>query len=362
MGRRWLEDRIATLVEQDGSFSQYSVNYHRVLLDTLSQVEIWRRELDAPPFSARYQARCKAAVCWLAALTDAQTGNAPNVGSNDGARLYDLSCATYRDFRPSVQLASALFLGRRAYAEETCDEPLLWLEIPPCPEEAVPAEESVMHQEGGDLVLHAGGAFAMLRFARYRFRPGHADCLHLDLWHRGENILRDGGTYSYNTEPRWLDYFSGGASHNTVQFDGRSQMPRLGRFLFGEWLQMDECSEISREGGRLSWSGAYTDWKGARHRRTVGVAASKWSIVDEIEGYREKAVLRWRLIPGNWQLSGTVCVSDAAAISVVTDAPSRMELVTGWESIYYQDKTELPVLEVEVGPGRWIIETEIALN
>ena len=40
----------------------------------------------------------------------------------------------------------------------------------------------------------------------------------------------------------------------------------------------------------------------------------------------------------------------------------RIEIVTGWESLFYQQKTELPVLEIEVGPGHWVIETEIKLK
>ena len=64
-GRRWLEDRVTRLVGSDGSFAQYSVNYHRVLVDTLSQVEFWRAELKERPFSEEYAARCRAAVEWL---------------------------------------------------------------------------------------------------------------------------------------------------------------------------------------------------------------------------------------------------------------------------------------------------------
>ena len=45
-GRTMLEERVERLVASDGSFSQYSVNYHRLLLDTLSITEWWRRELE----------------------------------------------------------------------------------------------------------------------------------------------------------------------------------------------------------------------------------------------------------------------------------------------------------------------------
>ena len=53
-GRTMLEERVVRLVASDGSFSQYSVNYHRVLLDTLSVTEWWRRELEGEVFSDRF--------------------------------------------------------------------------------------------------------------------------------------------------------------------------------------------------------------------------------------------------------------------------------------------------------------------
>lgn len=362
-GRRWLEERVQALVGSDGSFSQYSVNYHRVLLDTLCQVESWRRELGEQPFGERYLARCRSAALWLASLTDRVSGNAPNVGANDGARLYDLSCAPYRDYRPTVQLACTLFYDRRAYSDPACDEPLSWLELEPSQPELLPVPESAEHREGGDVVLREGEVLAMIRFANYRFRPGHTDCLHLDLWRQGVNLLRDGGSYCYNTEPRWLEYFTGPQSHNTVQFDGRGQMPRLGRFLFGEWLRMDQCSGISREGAVLVWSGAYVDWMGGAHKRTVRLGGLELHVVDEVHGHRDRAVLRWRLAPGPWRLSGNLCSSPCADITIHCDSPlRRIELVGGWESLEYLDKSELPVLEAEAGPGRCVIETTISLR
>jgi hypothetical protein len=51
IGRRWLENRAKYLIETDGSFSQYSVNYHRVMLDTVWMAEFWRREVGKKAFS-----------------------------------------------------------------------------------------------------------------------------------------------------------------------------------------------------------------------------------------------------------------------------------------------------------------------
>ena len=363
IGRRLLEDRVTRLVAGDGSFSQYSANYHRVLLDTLCQVEIWRRKCTDDCFSNKFRQLNSAAVDWLYQLTDRISGDVPNLGANDGARLYSLACTPYRDFRPTIQLASVFFNNSRAYRSGICDEPLLWLDLNSAPYAEPAGAVFVVHKNGGDVILRGDNCHAMIRFAAFRFRPSHADCLHLDLWHNGKNILRDGGTYSYNTDPDWLDYFSGARSHNTVQFDDRNQMPSLGRFLFGNWLEMDECGDVLRRNGQLEWSGACTDWKGASHRRSVTLDRTIFKVTDEVNHFNNKAVLRWRLAPGLWRLEGTICGSELAELRITTDAPTRrLEIVTGWESLYYQQKTELQVLEIEVPPGHWTITTEITLK
>lgn len=362
-GRRYLEDRVLTLVAEDGSFSQYSVNYHRVMLDTLCQAEIWRREFGDHAFSEKYQRRCSAAVDWLRQFSDDISGAAPNFGANDGARLYSLSSTPYRDFRSSIQLAAVLFNNSRAYPSGSWDEPLQWLGLEESPFLGASHAPMVVHNDGGDVILRNGNTFAMIRFAAFRFRPSHADCLHIDLWHDGQNILRDGGTYSYNTSQEWLDYFTGSKSHNTIQFDDRNQMPRLGRFLFGEWLAMNQCGDPVSSNGQLTWTSAYCDWKLARHRRTVSLDRLVLTVEDKIEGFKEKAVLRWRLAPVQWILEGTDCSSQLAQLQIITDAPvRRLELLQGWESLYYQHKSELPVLEVEVPPGQWTITTKITLK
>lgn len=363
LGRQWLENRVTRLVAPDGSFSQYSVNYHRVLLDTLSMVAIWRRASNLSEFSERFQRRCGVAAEWLVAMMAPETGHAPNWGANDGARLFPLTDTAYGDFRPSARLAYALFKEAGIFNDKESDALLHRLKVAPPLFSGEKATLSRVFPDGGVAVLRGEASWAVVRFAAFRFRPGHADCLHFDLWHRGENILRDGGSYSYHTEDKWLDYFSGTASHNTVQFDERNQMPRLGRFLFGAWLKMEECSGLQESDGCLSWTGAYTDWQKARHRRTVSVSGDRWRVRDEISGFKEKAILRWRLNPDEWVLEGNVCSSELARITLHTEAPVRhMALSTGWESLFYQQKTELPVLEIEVGPGRWVLETEMELR
>jgi hypothetical protein len=69
-------------------------------------------------------------------------------------------------------------------------------------------------------------------------------------------------------------------------------------------------------------------------------------------------VLRWRLKPGPWTLSGTAVTDGRHRLAVSATVPLvRCELVEGWESRYYLQKTPIPVLEVELGaPGRIVSE------
>ena len=53
-GRRLLEDHISNLIESDGTFSQYSLNYHRFMLDTCSLVEAWRSHKGLEFFSENF--------------------------------------------------------------------------------------------------------------------------------------------------------------------------------------------------------------------------------------------------------------------------------------------------------------------
>lgn len=347
LGRHWLEERIGRLVVTDGSFSQHSTNYHRLMLDTCAMAETLRRSYGQPAFSAHARERLAAATRWLATLTDAQSGDTPNLGANDGARLFVLDGSAYRDFRPSLRWAARLFLDA---APKAPDERLAWLDLDAGATGAPPVQTRATQllPEGGYARLGTAGAWALLRLPRFRFRPSHADALHLDLWIDGVNRLRDGGSYSYNADAQWLRYFGGTASHNTVQFDDRDQMPRLSRFLFGDWLEAEEL--VLDETG-TGFTAAYRDAQGARHRRRVRLEPGRCVVVDEVSGLRHKAVLRWRMAPsdGGWRCADGVWSDAHLRIAVRSSAPiARFECVEGWESRHYDEKSPLPVLEVEV--------------
>lgn len=347
MGRKWLENRAKHLIEKDGTFSQYSVNYHRVMLDTYSMAELWRRELDLSLFSPALYAKIGLATEWLYQLTQPQNGDAPNLGHNDGSRLLPLCDSDYRDFRPSVQLASVLFHNSSAWLNAGCyDKPLTLLGLAK-PDKPLSELTSFHFKQGGYIGLRSTSkAFVLFNYPKFCFRPAQNDALHVDFWFDGVNLLRDGGTFSYNAGQRYIDYYGGTQSHNTIQFDGHDQMPRLSRFLLGAWLKAQDvsCDKVKRYS-----CASYRDYMGCQHKREISLSESQLLVVDNIKGVKQKAILRWRLAPGEWIIEGNKVTNHLHTIIIDSNVEiKRFELVEGNESRYYYQESSIPVLEVEV--------------
>jgi hypothetical protein len=344
-GRGWLEERASALIDGDGTFSQYSVNYHRLMLDTFSLAEVWRRSLRLPSFSQQTYERMAAATRWLQQFTDQQTGHAPNVGANDGALLLPLTSCAYQDFRPSLQLASALFCNARGIADAgPWNDALAWLGVD-LPRELLPDPAIAIFRHGGFCILRKGAAVAFLRFPAFQFRPSQSDFLHVDLWVAGKNILCDAGSYSYADDAA-VQYYSGVASHNTVQFGSRDQMPRLGRFLFGEWPSAVCVPELKEDGEAASIAFFYTDWHGACHERRLVLSENSLVCTDRLSGSKENAVLRWRLPRAWWTLSGSNVSTETLSLRVEgQEAGVQLAIADGCKSLHYLQEEAVSVLE-----------------
>ena len=355
-GERYLYERVNRLVMPDGTFSQYSVTYHRLMLDTMSLVVLWNRYLALPALSPGYIERMTNAVDWLFTFTDSKSGDAPNIGANDGAHILNFFACPFRDFRYSVELGRQLFCGSTAYGGEIQRRVSSLFDLS-SQSGSITKTKHKTFSSGGFAHLSSIESWGVLHFPVFSFRPSQADLLHFDLWYDGENILRDGGSFSYNTEPEWLDYFSGTASHNTVQIDNRQQMPKVSRFLFGKWPKAYNVKARSTDDG-CEFVSKYSDWLGASHERRIEFLSKSVIIVDSIKGVNEKATLRWRLKDGEWNVSSNKVTDGIISIDVkASEDISRFNLVKGYESRYYGKKNQIPVLEIDVEQDAQIMTT-----
>ena len=368
-GKYWLENRVNQLIHDDGSFSQYSLNYHRLLIDTLNIVEFFRKYSKQEKFSILYYQKAGHAIKWLFEMINPETGTGPNLGANDGSRVYNLTSCDYLDMRPSIQTAYVLFFDQRAYQDGPWDEALYWLNIQIPKNKNLPMQKQyIIFPDGGYVRINwltnlQKQIIAYLRFSNYNFRPCHADSLHLDLWFDNINILRDGGSFSYNTDNFFHRYFSGIESHNSIQFDNHDQMPILGRFLFGNWTKMKSIGKIICSNSKISWKASYIDYKKCFHQRSIIIEDKAIKIIDTIKAFKNNAVLRWRLFDSNWKIYENICKCNIFEIKILSNIKSvNFKLTQGYESLYYMEISKVPVLEIHIKGNNAVLMSIIKFN
>jgi len=91
---------------------------------------------------------------------------------------------------------------------------------------------------GGYYICRTLDHFTFIRCGNHKDRPSHADNSHMDVWVKGENIIRDSGSYKYNTTKEFSDYFTGTAGYNAVMVNNESQMLKGSRFIWYYWTQV----------------------------------------------------------------------------------------------------------------------------
>jgi hypothetical protein len=363
-----LEWLIHDLIANDGSFAQHSLNYHRVLISTMNMVEYFRHFFKHPSFSASFYKKMCDAIFWMYQMVDPKTGKGPNLGANDGARVYALSERSYTDYRSEIQLGSYLFLKKRFYQTNVLNEPLQWLQLDPdhYPIHSI-NRKSCMYPDGGyvtfyDTLHDTVPAWGLIRCSTDRFRPHHADTFHFDFWVNGINVLRDSGSYSYDISSSIRSNLISAAAHNTASFDTHDQMPVISQFLYGQWIKAKTVQPISTHtSGKLSWCGVYTDYKGCSHQRRILIHKKKWRIIDKLTHFNQKAIVRWRLMSDHWILSNNCLFGKIIKLRIFSNVHAAIRLTTGLESLYYMKKTEIPVLEISVNQSPAMVMTEISL-
>jgi hypothetical protein len=99
-----------------------------------------------------------------------------------------------------------------------------------------------------------------------------------------------------------------------------------------------------------SCAASYRDSEGACHTRKVTLGNESCIVIDDVSNFKNNAIIRWRLAPegGPWHCENSGCHGRNVTLHITATAPfKRFEIVDGWESRYYNQKTRIPVLEVE---------------
>jgi len=345
LGSHWFHRALQMQIFPDGAYVQHSMNYHRLML----QLSLWYFSIshamkdDFPHTSKDLLGK---SAQWMIDQVDPISGNAPNLGHNDGSNLLPISPRNQSDYRPIAQAASRAFCGKPCYGPGIWDELSLWLELDNIQENHDSARENLTQV----LKLGTPQSWATLRAVQFVDRPAHADQLHVDLWYRGCNIARDAGTYRYTASAPWQNALAGTAVHNTVTVNQADQMQRAGRFLWLKWAQAHVLSRSENEICAQHYGYAMI---GAIHQRTLNyVDDQNWSIIDSILSadrsiQKTTATLQWLLPDLPWELNQNTLILHHAQfdchltlqidnLNAELSTPPTFQLVRAGEVLYGQ--------------------------
>lgn len=366
-GWRVFQADLKDQLDSEGSYIQHSTTYHRVMLQACLWLLCLGRapKLDLDPDLLR---RLGAGQAWLLAMVDPASGQAPNLGSNDGANNLPLSSCGYLDMRPALQATAALLGQALPFPPGPWDEPLLWLtDLDPVGvARGIQTEVNLHAPARGHFVRTAPGARVYLHAASYRDRPAQADLLHLDLSWRGLNLLCDAGTWRYNAPAPWSNALASAQVHNTITLRGRWPMARLGPFLWLDWEQGRILS--APNDSALRAERRPTRKYPLRHRRTVlPCGPEHWLIMDEAQGPGQLE-LHWlmpdlpaTLGPGFARLDTREGPFEVRVLGPGTTTllcgrldgpapPSPQAPLRGWRSLHY-NQIEPALSLVQTAPG-----------
>ncbi|GAA4440081.1 hypothetical protein GCM10023188_36930 [Pontibacter saemangeumensis] len=344
-GRKWLEEEISYQIYDDGTFIQNSMNYHRVVVQVLTFV-LSLTEKNGKPLSGKAYEGAYKSVNFLLQCQQLTTGRLPNTGANDGALFFQFSGSDYTDYRPQLNGLHLLLTGKNLYdGTGAWEEEAAWYGIHKQPGKrfAVLQQEQgiIAFPKGGYFLIRDGDTLSLIRCAKFRNRPSHADNLHLDVWVGDQNLLHDAGSFKYNTGQELKRYFKGTQSHNTVMVDDLDQMLMGERFIWYHWSEATDV-KLSEDDEHYIFKGAIKGFghlsKDIRHVRTVKKkkGINSWLVQDELLGLPEG-----HLIKQLWHTA----FPEQTDIQVLT---SEAHLTTrqGWQSTRYGTKeacTELMI-------------------
>ena len=304
LGWKWLNNAFMSQIEPDGTYAQHSMNYHRMLLH-LALLAYRTARINQQDFPQQVNQKLAAAARWLLAQVDPISGDAPNLGHNDGSNILPLGAVIFRDHRPVGQAAAAVFLNQRVLPGGAWDELAIWLGI------AIPVSDPTPTPIVSPAIKRLGNAseWATLRSVEYHSRPAHADQLHVDLWFNGKNMLMDPGTVAYSQQPDYNNCLVHSRFHNTVTIDYQDPMLRAGKFL---WLRWDQARRVENEcvpGIMLTAEHNGYRSLGVQHKRRLHWRnPGQWEVTDWVTPLNERSIhtmtIQWRVPDGKYSLIG----------------------------------------------------------
>ena len=278
--KKHLNTLISKLFFSEGSFSMYSVFYHRYVSDCLMYTSYLAFTKNHEAYKLASKELLKKSNKFLCQLIFSNKGHTPNLGANDGTNPFSIFSDDYRDFRESLSLS--MLISEDTYLSDSPFSSKLSRLLNMSSEKTKSIcelqKKQVYYKQFGIYIKRCEHYnFLIKTHSTECFRPGQEDISHIELWANNENILLDSGSYSYRDELG--DEIKSHKAHNSLSESGIENLRVQSKFLYKDW-PMDGKLEIYDN--NIDYS--FLNFKGSRMFRSVLFKDKSIFISDRIEG------------------------------------------------------------------------------
>lgn len=353
-GKKWFQQEVDYQIYGDGTYLQFSMNYHRVVIQLLTW-GIRLAELNKDKLNAEVYIKAQKSLDYLDACLNIETGELPNYGSNDGALFFKFTDDDYRNYTSQLDDLRVVLNRKTLYKTNSYH----WYGVTNVVNSNY--EKTILnnYKTGGYYIINDGNSKTFIKCGSFKDRPAQSDNLHLDIWVEGINYLRDAGSYKYNTSKELLNYFAGTEGHNTISIKNKNQMLKGSRFIWFNWIKKSRAN-LRQTKNSFIFDGEFEGFKEIAkkitHQRKVEKVQGKltWNVTDIIKGVSGKEILQY------WHLNPKYIES----ISLITndEKGNKLEplIEDKWYSSYYGIKEKSIRLTFRTTTN--VLKTKITIN
>ena len=336
-GKFWFEKEIEYQIYSDGTHLQYSMNYHRVIIQLLT-LGIKLSEINKDLFNKKVYYKAKQSLDFLQNCINHENGNLPNTGANDGALFFKFSDNDYRDYRSQLDNFRFVLFGNTFYNSNS----VFWYGASNVTNNEPSNSVFKLFDSGGYSIINdSNNVKTFVKCSSYNNRPSQADNNHVDIWVNGINYFRDNGSYLYNTNKDYVSYFNGALGHNTCTIDHTDQMIKGPRFIWFNWIKKSKIENLEFD-DRFEINSSFEGFKelgrSINHNRKIIKYKNKlsWKIIDSFENTgSSKKQIYWHT---DFKLLDKIDIS----ISDLKNNKLQKKIKKGMYSSYYGQYEESP--------------------
>lgn len=355
-GFKILNEEIKKQTYDDGVYLMHSPYYQRFAMEFYA-LFFGLADLNGIKLPAETKERFEKMTIFIASLTN-KNGKVPDFGENDGGKLLHLSDDEPSDFRPLVETGVMACSGKPTPAQMPSEE-TFWLFGNKYMEywqkkDLASLKKKHSFPKGGYYILENENSRLIFRCGSTN-SYAHADMLNFTLELDGKPIFLDNGTYLYNGDKKWRDYFKGTKAHNTAAIDDLDQMINRRKF---KWLspnpgKLIKFAKSENEDYIEGEHCGYTRLKDpVTHNRAIRLRKNEIIIADKFTGLgKHKLEFYFHLPKSGYEIDPKsrkfTAKVDGNSINIQPQNPEELQIdikigsenpVAGWHSSSYGHK------------------------